>query len=149
MKDTFASTAIPGPPFPPGEAVVGNIAPNTPVWHFQDDAVTGDVRISPDSTGSYLMPVVFQPQQNMLPTHYLDFADGPGPIPGTNFPSIGQFSKDLAFELEESGAIGSAWRVIKNGPRRLVAITAIAATLSLVWTPHSPYDGGARRSHNS
>ena len=36
----------------------------------------------------------------MYPTHYWDEVDGPGPsgtIPG--FPGIGQFSKDLAFEL--------------------------------------------------
>ena len=47
----------------------------------------------------FVMPLVFQPVQNMSPTNYLDFADGPGPsmIPGTT--SIGQFSKDLAFEL--------------------------------------------------
>jgi hypothetical protein len=44
------------------------------------------------------MPDVFQPVQNMQPTHYLDNIDGPGgSVPGAV--GIGQFSKDLAFEL--------------------------------------------------
>lgn len=97
IQNTLASNNIPGPPFPPGEQPDGPPGP-TPIWHFQDDAVTGDVRITPNATG-YLMPDIFQPFQNMSPTHYLDFADGPGPGPIPGALSIGQFSKDLAFEL--------------------------------------------------
>lgn len=82
----------------PGEQIVGVVGAGSPVWHFQDDAVTGNVRILPGPMG-FVMPQVFQPVASMQPTNYLDFADGPGPglIPGTT--NIGQFSKDLAFEL--------------------------------------------------
>jgi hypothetical protein len=95
VKDPLASPVV-----SPGESVVGFVAPNTPVWHFQDDAVTGDVRILPTlgTTNNFLMPQVFQPPTNMQPTNYLDFADGPASvIPGTT--GIGLFSKDLAFTL--------------------------------------------------
>jgi hypothetical protein len=97
-RDYTVQNVLASPNVTPGETVVGTIGANTPVWHFQDNAVTGDVRINPIN-GSYLMPLVVQPQANMSPTHYLDFADGPGPglIPGTT--NIGSFSKDLAFEL--------------------------------------------------
>ena len=84
IQNTLASNNIAGPPFPPGEAIAGNVRPNVPVWHFQDDAVTGNVRILPTAAGGFLMPQVFQPPTSMSPTNYLDFADGPGPIPGTN-----------------------------------------------------------------
>lgn len=102
IQNTLASNNIPGPPFPPGENIVGQVGPAvapTPVWHFQDDAVRGDVRILPGPNG-YTTPIVFQPgPPNMQPTNYLDGIDGPGisPVPGA--PHIGQFSKDLAFEL--------------------------------------------------
>lgn len=96
VQNTLASPNVVGPPFPPGEAIVGSVGQNTPVWHFQDDAVTGDVRIQPGSMG-FVMPQVFQ--QNFAETHYLDFADGPGPSPIAGTTHIGQFSKDLAFEL--------------------------------------------------
>jgi hypothetical protein len=66
------------------------------VWHFQDDAVSGivDVRFNPSEPMSFIMPRVeqrefndefYQPVVMGLP------ADGPS--------IIGQFSKDLAFEL--------------------------------------------------
>ena len=94
IKDTLAS-----PNVAPGETQVGVAGNTTPIWHFQDDAVMGDVRILPGINGGFLMPQVFQPAQNMQPTNYLDFADGPGPglIPGTI--PISAYSKDLAFEL--------------------------------------------------
>jgi hypothetical protein len=98
IQNPLASNNIPGPPFPPGERIDGVIGANIPIYHFQDDAVEGDVRIIPDPQMGLVMPLVFQPFQNMSPTHYLDFADGPGPIPGA-VGGIGQFSKDLAFEL--------------------------------------------------
>jgi hypothetical protein len=58
-----------------------------PVWHFEDDAVQGAIFITPGS--SPFMPTVEQPtffEQDYLPPH-----DGPS--------LIGEFSKDLAFEL--------------------------------------------------
>lgn len=100
IQNTLASNNIAGPPFPPGENIVGMIGPAiqpTPVWHFQDDAVKGDVRILPGPVG-YSSPIVFQPgPPNMQSTNYMDLADGPGLSP--NGVNIGSFSKDLAFEL--------------------------------------------------
>jgi hypothetical protein len=92
IKDTLASPAV-----SPGETQVGTIG-NSPIYHFQDDAVAGDVRIVttvPPAT-SPLNPFVFQ--TNYLPQNYIDGVDGPGSaIPGTH--GIGAYSKDLAFEL--------------------------------------------------
>jgi hypothetical protein len=80
-----------GPPVPfPGERDLGPILDDDgnllPVWHFQDDAVLGQIRISP-LTGTNEWDVyqtAFQPQNYGL-------ADGPT--------EITRFSKDLAFEL--------------------------------------------------
>jgi hypothetical protein len=78
----------------PGEQIVGAL-PTTPnatrIWHFQDDAVHGVVRVLTPLTDpmSQIMPQV---QQDVLgPTRYVAPYDGP--------PLINQFSKDLAFEL--------------------------------------------------
>lgn len=97
-RDYTQQNSLASPNVSPGEQVVGTVGANVPVWHFQDDAVTGDVRILPGPNG-FIMPQVIQPVASMFPTNYLDLADGPGPsgIPGTT--NIGQFSKDLAFEL--------------------------------------------------
>ena len=92
VKDPLASTA---PAVVPGEMQVGTIG-TSPVYHFQDDAVAGDVRIDPLTVSDPRMPNVFQ--TNMSPQFYRDFIDGPsGTVAGT--PGIGAFSKDLAFEL--------------------------------------------------
>jgi hypothetical protein len=90
IMDPQASTA---PAVVPGEHIDGFLGPvpgGTPVWHFQDDAVTGHVVVDHLSTpmGS-IMPIV--DQAGFQPTRYLALADGP--------PGIGEFSKDLAFEL--------------------------------------------------
>ena len=58
-----------------------------PIWHFEDDAVTGDIHIFPGM--SPIMPFVEQP--TFFETTYLPPWDGPTPIV--------QYSKDLAFEL--------------------------------------------------
>jgi hypothetical protein len=98
IQDTLASTGLPNPPG--GEFLDGFIGPAVqpqPVWHFQDDAVRGDVRILP-GTGGFTQPIVFQPIQNMSPINYLDNIDGPSSsVPGTT--GIGSHSLDLAFEL--------------------------------------------------
>ncbi|MCI0332596.1 MAG: hypothetical protein L0228_05170, partial [Planctomycetes bacterium] len=62
-----------------------------PIWHFQDDAVSGhvDVRFDPTNTMSFIMPDVRQSEFN--DEFYVPPFDGPS--------IIGQFSKDLAFEL--------------------------------------------------
>jgi hypothetical protein len=72
------------------ERVIGFVpAPGTeiPVWHFEDDAVQGEIRVLPGM--SPIMPDV--DQLGFLEQNYLPPWDGPTPII--------QFSKDLAFEL--------------------------------------------------
>lgn len=90
INDPLASTS---PAVSPGEFLNGTIGPapgGAPIWHFQDDAVTGLVSIDTMSTPmGAVMPIVTQ--TNMSPTHYLPLADGPQ--------IIVEYSKDLAFEL--------------------------------------------------
>src|SRR5262245_41536377 len=90
VPDPLASPAV-----VPGEQNQGPFQ-GVPVWHFQDDAVTGDVRINTLPPAPPIMPDVFQPIQNMSPTHYVDGLDGPGALGAIG---IRNFSKDLAFEL--------------------------------------------------
>jgi hypothetical protein len=81
----------------PPDAAGGN---PTPIWHFQDDAVEGLVQIIDYGTNPCDVDVYQDPM--MFPTYYLDDIDGPGPFPvigAPDFPGIGKFSKDLAFEL--------------------------------------------------
>jgi hypothetical protein len=98
IQNTLASTGLAIPPG--GEFFDGFVGPASapqPVWHFQDDAVRGDVRILP-GTGGFTQPIVFQPVQNMSPINYIDNIDGPSSsIPGAT--GIGFHSLDLAFEL--------------------------------------------------
>jgi hypothetical protein len=71
----------------PGERIVGTIGlSETPVWQFQDNAVSGPVLVGVDP----IMPEVIQ-DGPFNPQHYLDGIDGPQ--------GISEFSKDLAFEL--------------------------------------------------
>ena len=91
IPDPLASTP---PAVVPGEGIVGTVGPipplggTLPVWHFQDDAVTGPLTVAVDPAMPK-MPTIDQPF--WTPTHYVPLVDGPD--------SIGQFSKDLAFEL--------------------------------------------------
>jgi hypothetical protein len=82
VQDTLASALV-----LPGEK--NQQTTGFPVWHFQDDAVTGTVMLQVDAAGG--IPADGVAQTQFTPTHYLDIADGPI--------GIGQFSKDLAFEL--------------------------------------------------
>jgi hypothetical protein len=89
--DPLASQPNPTPPPPgvvPGERIVGGIA-GKPIWHFQDDAVTGRVNVNHLIPMGEIMPRVEQGE--FEPTRYITGVDGP--------PPIGEFSKDLAFEL--------------------------------------------------
>src|SRR5262249_52808405 len=90
--DPLASTA---PVVIPGEFQDGTVPGTTqPIWHFQDDAVSGNLDFIPNApTGT---PNIIQ--QGMLPANYqfLNSA-GVGPIDGP--PGIEQHSKDLAFRL--------------------------------------------------
>jgi hypothetical protein len=89
ILDPLASTP---PAVVPGERLVGTIGGGpvgSPIWHFQDDAVTGRVLVDTAGPMGQVMPVIVQ--SLYAPTSYLPIADGPE--------QIGQFSKDLAFEL--------------------------------------------------
>jgi hypothetical protein len=80
IMDPYASPLV-----IPGES---NVGPATdPVWHFQDDAVTGLVDVYPNPAPSGIQVI----QNNMQPTNYIDNIDGPT--------GISQYSKDLAFEV--------------------------------------------------
>jgi PEP-CTERM motif len=77
-----------------GEAIDGPIpGTNIPIWHFQDDAVQGDLRFTPGAAAGQQIV-----QQNMLPANYLFVnSAGVGPIDGPQ--GIELHSKDLAFRL--------------------------------------------------
>jgi hypothetical protein len=89
IMDPLASTP---PAVIPGESLVGTIGGGplaAPIWHFQDDAVTGRIFVDTAGPMGQIMPVI--DQSLYAPTHYVPIADGPE--------QIVQYSKDLAFEL--------------------------------------------------
>jgi hypothetical protein len=90
-RDFTIKNPLASPNVSPGETVttVGPVPGGFPVWHFQDDAVTGRVLVDTAGPMGQIMPVV--DQGDYSPTHYLNLIDGPPPIE--------EFSKDLAFEL--------------------------------------------------
>ncbi len=78
----------------PGEYIEGVTGGGTDVWHFQDDAVSADTFLFLNAVdGGWDVD-----QTNYIPQHYMDGVDGPIPD-ATGDGGIGQFSKDLAFEL--------------------------------------------------
>ncbi|MBL7215623.1 MAG: DNRLRE domain-containing protein [Phycisphaerae bacterium] len=99
--DPYASTP---PAVQPGEHLAGTLpdgtADGTPIWHFQDDAVSGPVQIN-EAAGE--MPFVDQPDWKDENYKYIwplcpdaqQGVDGPGP----EGEGIELYSKDLAFEL--------------------------------------------------
>jgi hypothetical protein len=64
-----------------------------PIWHFQDDAVSGQMQLSDPNpiTAPGPLPPTALAQSGYTQTFYVDNVDGPQ--------GIGQFSKDLAFQL--------------------------------------------------
>jgi hypothetical protein len=90
IQDTLASTAV-----SPGERLDGTIN-GSPIYHFQDDAVAGNLTVNPLVPNGRVMPDITQTV--MSPTFYLDGADGPA-SPGAGAVGISHYSKDLAFEL--------------------------------------------------
>jgi hypothetical protein len=106
----------------PGEHIDGSVpGTNIPIWHFQDDAVTGILDYMPVSPNG---PVITQFQ--MTPANYVFVnSTGVGPIDGPA--GIEQHSKDLAFRLytavPEPGscllfAIGSLAMALTNRRRQ-------------------------------
>jgi hypothetical protein len=89
IGDPLASTS---PAVNPGEHLDGTILGQN-IFHFQDDAVQGDIRFTPSAPpGQDII------QLGMLPTNYLFVnSAGVGPIDGPQ--GIDQHSKDLAFTL--------------------------------------------------
>jgi hypothetical protein len=88
VMDPLASTP---PAVMPGEHKEGPLPQpggDVDIWHFQDDAVSGDVTVVIDPNMP-IMPNVIQ--SGFVPHDYLPPYDGP--------PPIAQFSKDLAFAL--------------------------------------------------
>lgn len=86
-----ALAAMPGDTPDGAERVIGGVpgpGGTQPVWHFEDDAVTGGIFVNPQPNMPY-MPIV--DQNSFAPQSYLPPWDGPS--------VIGQYSKDLAFEL--------------------------------------------------
>jgi hypothetical protein len=87
IQDLLAPTP---PQVTPGEFGTFSLIPEIPpIWHFQDDAVSGDLRLIDlglPVTGRFTVE-----QSNMSPRNYLADWDGPS--------YIAQYSKDLAFEL--------------------------------------------------
>jgi hypothetical protein len=85
VTDPLASSA---PAVIPGEHVQGSLPGRDPIWHFQDDAISGTVNVIRDPA----MPNMPSVQQTeFVPQNYQFPSDGPD--------LIQQFSKDLAFEL--------------------------------------------------
>ena len=78
----------------PGEFIDGTVpGTNIPIWHFQDDAVTGILDFTPVTPNGALIN-----QFNMTPANYQFVnSNGVGPIDGPA--GIELKSKDLAFRL--------------------------------------------------
>jgi len=83
-------------PVSPGERVLGTVVnsagQNVPVWHFQDDAVSGRVAVRQNAAGAVLVrEAQYQPQNYVYQLPGAIGVDGPQ--------GIQAYSKDLAFEL--------------------------------------------------
>jgi hypothetical protein len=101
IMNPLASTppaVIPGEHNPAGSPIVDPAKNFTsPVWHFQDDAVTGPITVTPNPTAPTMPDIL---QDGWQPQNYVFPWDGPE--------NIQSFSKDLAFELytiPEPGAV--------------------------------------------
>ena len=78
----------------PGEYIQGTTLGGTDVWHFQDDSVLAQTALSFNTADG----IWNLNQSGYTPQHYVDSVDGPGPD-AIGVGGIGQYSKDLAFEL--------------------------------------------------
>jgi hypothetical protein len=87
QQDVNASPAV-----SPGENQQGTAA-SGPIWHFQDDAVSGEVNVNTfiNTAGLEQVGSVVQFLPTFVPQDYVNNADGPQ--------GISNFSQDQAFEL--------------------------------------------------
>lgn len=93
-RDYTIQDPLASPNVAPGEFVEGVVGGNQPVWHFQDDAVQGDLRFTPGAP----IPSQAIVQLNSKPQNYVFVnSAGVGPIDGPV--GIDVLSKDLAFRL--------------------------------------------------
>jgi hypothetical protein len=72
----------------PGET---QLNPSLPLYHFQDDAVQGHISIMPNAAGGMNINQFYANVPPEGPQNYVPGLDGPS--------YVGQYSKDLAFEL--------------------------------------------------
>ena len=97
---TISDPLAAGPPLVnPGEVNLGTAT--NPIWHFQDDAVTGNVGVRITTNPLQVVETGFTPQ------HYLDGQDG--------FTGISQYSEDLAFALGTPVPEPSQWALFALG----------------------------------
>ena len=107
-RDYTIQNPLASPVVSPGEKIIGMLPAgdptspddDIPVWHFQDDAVSGSINniafnLNPDEYYAHMDQD--DSGLSMREEYYRDGLDGPGPY--ENFEGIGQYSKDLAFEL--------------------------------------------------
>ena len=92
-RDYTITNPLASPAVLPGEYIEGVTLGGTDVWHFQDDAVSAQTSYGINADGTWSLN-----QDAYIPQHYVDGVDGPIPDPN-GIGGIGQFSKDLAFEL--------------------------------------------------
>ena len=102
IRDPYASTP---PAVVPGEFLDGIFSDGTEVWHFQDDAVSGElwidpfVNIHPDCESPRVDQWTYVEEHYQLTSPLCPGGQGiDGPPPGDTW-GIDHFSKDLAFEL--------------------------------------------------
>jgi hypothetical protein len=126
-RDWGIQNTLASPNVSPGESIIGSVVDingvNQPVWHFQDDAVTGRV----DLNWSAAIPPVINSQNTTLSTFYHHI---PGVVPIDGPPGIEMFSQDLAFELYTvvpepgalvltgMGAVGLVWIAYRSRRRK-------------------------------
>jgi len=122
----FNPLASTTPDVNPGEHLAGFLdpTPGVRVYHFQDNAVAGQVFVDPagqtlpDGT---VVPLVLQDPLRMAPTYYRDDLDGPG-VTGLSGPIVMHtYSQDLAFAL---------YTVVPEPTSILLLLTGLAAAFA-------------------
>jgi len=93
IMDPYASRP---PAVNPGENKQGPLSNGTDVWHFQDDAVTGELWIDMDDTYIFIDQIDWMEQYYV---YQLPYCVGPVAVGVDGPEDIEEYSKDLAFVL--------------------------------------------------